>query len=149
VLTVVALVAGTVAAIAVTQSFRNEGTVISAVSWRWAGPPPERPGRCPGHKRSRQIPVSFFLNRDDTVSAAVVDLADAEPRRTLLVDRRLEGDRRHCFLWDGLDDLGRPVPPGAYRLQVSLADADRVAVAGERIRISARSQTSRSPGGPG
>ena len=148
-LTVVALVAGTVAAIAVTQSFRNEGTVISAVSWRWLGPPPERPGRCPGHKRSGQIPVSFFLNRDDTVSAAVVDFDDADPRRTLLSERRLEGDRRHCFLWDGLDDSGRPLPPGRYRLQVSLADADRVAVAGERIRISSTSWTSPSPGGRG
>jgi hypothetical protein len=149
VLTVAGLVAGTILAIGVTQSFRNEGTVISAVSWRWLGPPPERPGRCPDHKRSGQIPVSFFLNRDDTVSAAVVDFDDADSRRTLFSDRRLEGDRRHCFLWDGLDDSGRPLPRGAYRLQVSLADADRVAVAGERIRISSTSRTSRGSGGPG
>ena len=146
-LTVAALVAGTVAAIGVTQSFRNEGTVISAVSWSWLGPPPERGGRCPGQKRTKQIPVSFFLNRDDTVSAAVVDLDDGEGRRTLFSDRRLEGDRRHCVLWDARGDSGEAVGPGVYRLRVSLGEADRVAVAGERIRISASSTAARGLGG--
>jgi flagellar hook assembly protein FlgD len=56
-------------------------------------------------------------------------------------DQRLNGDAsldrasRHCFNWDGRDDAGNPVPPGVYRLRLSLRDADRVAISGERLTI--------------
>lgn len=121
------MVVATVAAVAVTQGFRDEGTVISAVRVGERG--------CPGYERGEGIPISFFLNRGDAVTAEIVDAADRDVVRTLLSDRRLEGDRRHCVPWDRRDDDGGPAPKGVYRLRVSLADADRIALAGERIRI--------------
>ena len=128
----------------ITQSFRSDGTVISDVGTRWksAGQRqlafediPERRRRCPGLERSAEVPISFFLNRDDTVELAIVDAQGGEARRVLAAGLALEGDQRHCVLWDRRDESGELVAPGAYRLRVSLADADRVAIAGEAIRV--------------
>jgi flagellar hook assembly protein FlgD len=56
--------------------------------------------------------------------------------RTLARRQRLEGDDTpHCFDWDGLSDAGDRVPPGKYRLRLSLVEADRVATSGERLRV--------------
>jgi hypothetical protein len=56
--------------------------------------------------------------------------------RTLATGERLEGDdTAHCFDWDGLSDAGQLVPPGKYRLRLSLIEADRVATSGERLRV--------------
>jgi len=126
----VALVAGTVGAMALTQRYRSEGTVISAVS--------TRAKLCPAPERGGGIAISFFLNRDDTVDLEIVDAEDRDPRRTLETAVHLEGDRRHCTSWDGRDDHGRRLPAGPYRLRVSLDDAERVAVAGELIRLAPR-----------
>ena len=132
----------------VTQSFRSEGTVISAVASSWKSVSqrqrayddiPEDRRLCPGVGRADGIPVSFFLNRDDTVDLAIVNAEDGVARRTLGADLGLEGDRRHCVLWDTADDAGRPVPPGVYRLRVSLKEADRVAKS-FRTGIAARFQ---------
>jgi len=128
----------------ITQSFRSEGTVISAVGSHWKSPAqrdrayediPDERLLCPGVKRADGIPVSFFLNRDDTLDLAIVD-GDGDVRRVLATDLALEGDRRHCVLWDRTDEGGRLVPPGIYRLRVSLVEADRVATAGEAIRVT-------------
>lgn len=141
----------------VTQSFRTDGTVISDVGSRWKTPRqrllrfediPEQNRRCPGFDRSSQIPVSFFLNRDDTVDLAIVDAGDGDVRRLLATDLSLEGDRRHCVLWDRRDESGELVPPGAYRLRVSLDQADRVATAGEAIRVRRGGSSRPSEGGP-
>jgi hypothetical protein len=131
VIVVAALAAGTVVAIAVTQSYRKEGTVISDLR--------TRKGKCPGfERRGPGIPISFFLNRDDTVSLAIVNAEDRGLRRVLLTRKRLQGDRRHCVRWDRRDNDGRPVPPGFYRLRVTLENADRVATAGEPIEVPER-----------
>jgi hypothetical protein len=128
----------------VTQSLRSEGTVISAVGSHWKSPAqrdlayediPEQRRLCPGIERSGGIPVSFFLNRDDTLELAIVSGEGGELRRVLAAGLELEGDRRHCVVWDRRDESGRPVQAGVYRLRVSLADADRVAIAGEAIRV--------------
>jgi flagellar hook assembly protein FlgD len=117
-----------VAAIAVTQRYRSEGAVISAVS--------TSPKLCRTAEGGRGIPISFYLNRDDTVDLAIVEAEGREARRTLARDVQLEGNRRYCYRWDGRDDHGNRLPAGRYRLRVSLADADRVAVAGESIRLT-------------
>jgi flagellar hook assembly protein FlgD len=117
-----------VAAIAVTQRYRSEGTVISAVSTSTK--------LCRAAEGAGAIPVSFYLNRDDTLDLAIVEAEGRQPRRTLARDIRLEGNRRHCVRWDGRDDDGNRLPAGRYRLRVSLAEADRVAIAGERILLS-------------
>jgi hypothetical protein len=121
--TVALLLAGTAAAMVLTQHLRHDGPVASSIHWK------TRPG--PRYR------VCFRLTRDDTVQVAVVDpadhvvlvLASAEP---------LEGsDTPHCFDWSGRDAAGQPVPPGSYHLQLTLRDADRVAVSGERLTIPA------------
>ncbi len=126
----VALVSGTIAAMAVTQHYRREGTVISAVS--------VKPKKCPRNERGHGIKVSFYLPRDDTLDVAIVKRPDGPAIRSLATARRLSGGRRHCFPWDARDQAGARVPAGKYRLRVSLSGADRVATAGERIRVRAK-----------
>ena len=117
------LLAGTAAAMVLTQHLRHDGSVASSIHWK------TRPG--PRYR------VCFRLTRDDTVTVAVVDPAD-DVVRLLASDQPLTGnDTAHCFAWDGRDESGNPVPPGSYHLRLSLRDADRVAVSGERIDIPA------------
>jgi FlgD Ig-like domain len=120
--TVALLVTGTAAAIVLTQHLRHDGPVASAIHWK------TRPG--PRYR------VCFRLTRDDTVQVAVVD-SDDRVVRVLASPEALAGsETAHCFGWDGRDDAGQPVPPGSYHLQLSLEDADRVAVSGERLTIT-------------
>jgi hypothetical protein len=120
-LTVAALLAATAAAMVITQRLRDEGPVASSIHWK------TRPG--PRYR------VCFRLTKEDQVRVAVVDSEDRQVK--LLTDNRLQGgDTPHCFDWDGRSDSGQPVPPGRYHLQLGLQEADRVAVSGERLRIS-------------
>jgi hypothetical protein len=115
------LLAATAAAIVITQHLRDEGPVASSIHWK------TRPG--PRYR------VCFLLTRADKVQVSVVDLSGHSVR--VLADRELEGgDAPHCFAWDGRTSGGRPVPPGPYRLQLSLERADRTAVSGEHLTIS-------------
>jgi FlgD Ig-like domain len=117
------LLAGTAGAMVLTQHLRHDGPVASSIHWK------TRPG--PRYR------VCFRLTRDDTVQVAVID-ADAHVVRVLASDEPLEGsDTAHCFAWNGTDASGRPAPPGSYHLQLTLKDADRVAVSGERLDIPA------------
>ena len=121
VLVVSFLLAATSAAIVVTQHLRDEGPVASSIYWKI------RPG--PRYR------VCFLLTRADKVQVSVVDLSDHSVR--VLADRELEGgDAAHCFDWDGRTSAGQPVPPGPYRLQLSLERADRTAISGEHVTIS-------------
>lgn len=120
-MTVALLLAGTAGAMVLTQHLRHDGPVASSIHWK------TRPG--PRYR------VCFRLTRDDTVTVAVVDSANREVR-VLALAQPLEGsDTAHCFAWDGRDAGGNPVSAGSYRLQLSLQDADRVAVSGERVDI--------------
>ncbi len=120
----------TLVAIFVTQRLRAEGTVISEVqTTRTAF------RQCPLSERGRGIPISFQLQRDDTVSAEIVAFDRPETVRRLFSDRPLSGPARHCAPWDGLDDSGRPAAPGRYRLKIGLADLQKEATAGEPIRL--------------
>ena len=121
-MTVALLLAGTAGAMVLTQHLRHDGPVASSIHWK------TRPG--PRYR------VCFRLTRDDTVEVAVVDPAERVVR-VLAADAPLEGDDTpHCFGWNGRDAAGEPVPPGSYRLQLSLEDADRIAVSGERVTIT-------------
>ncbi len=122
-MTVALLLAGTAGAMVLTQHLRHDGPVASSIRWK------TRPG--PRYR------VCFRLTRDDTATVAVVDSAD-QVARVLAPAQPLEGsDTAHCFAWDGRDASGNPVPAGSYRLQLSLQDADRVAISGERVDIPA------------
>lgn len=97
---------------------------------------PVRRDLCPGFVGGGDLPVSFFLNRADTVTVKVVDF-EGSGVRTLAQDVALSGDRRHCFPWDRRDDAGRLVRRHRFRLLVTLRDADREAIAGEPIVVRA------------
>jgi FlgD Ig-like domain len=126
--TVALLLAGTAGGMVLTQHLRHDGPVASSIHWK------TRPG--PRYR------VCFRLTRDDTVQVAVVDPSERVVR-VLASEQPLEGDdTAHCFAWDGRDAAGQPVAPGVYRLQLSLEDADRVAVSGERLTLPAAGATS-------
>ena len=123
-----ALLIGTVAAMVVTQRLRQEGPIVTNIRLKT----PE-----PGRYR-----ICFQTPRDDRFEVAMVD-ANERAARVLADDAPLQGDSAlekksaHCFDWDGTDDQGSPVPPGRYRLRVSLREADRVGTSGERLTIPA------------
>jgi hypothetical protein len=119
-LTIAALLVSTAGAMVLTQHLRDEGPVASSIHWK------TRPG--PRYR------VCFRLTKDDRVRVAVVDF-DERPVRLLFDGPLRGGDAAHCFDWDGRTDAGEPVPPGRYLLQLTLREADRVAVSGERLRI--------------
>ena len=125
---IAALVVATGAAIVFTQRFRHEGPVISLVSTK------ER--QCPRAQRAPGVPVSFLLTDGDTLDVRIVGAGDETTVRTLARGAVLEGDRRYCFPWNGRRDDGTRAAPGAYRLQVSLQEADRVATAGQVFRLA-------------
>jgi hypothetical protein len=121
--TVALLLAGTAGGMVLTQHLRHDGPVASSIHWK------TRPG--PRYR------VCFRLTRDDTVQVAVVDQS-RRVVRVLASDMPLEGNgSAHCFAWNGRDAAAQPVAPGSYHLQLSLEDADRVAVSGERLTVTA------------
>jgi hypothetical protein len=122
---VAVLVAGTVAAMVLTQEARDRGPVAFNVKLK------TKPGR---------YRPCFRLTEADTLDVAIVD-PDGRVVVMLADDQPLEGgDASHCFDWDGRDTTGQFPLPGRYRLRLTLADAGRVATSGERLRIG--------PGGP-
>jgi hypothetical protein len=118
------LLAATAAAMVVTQHLRDDGPVASSIRLK------TRPGL--------RYRACFRLTRNDSVQVAMVDFDDRVVR-VLSPSRPLEGgDTPHCFDWDGRNDAAQPVPPGRYRLRLELERADRVAVSGERLKITGR-----------
>jgi flagellar hook assembly protein FlgD len=131
---VAALVLGTVAAMVVTQRLRKEGPIATDIRLK---------------TKPDEYRVCFRMPRDDTVDVAMVG-SSGQVVRALASGAELDGGPRgedngkrtaHCFDWDGRDETGAAVPPGLYRLQLSLAEADRVAISGEKLRIDAPGQS--------
>ncbi len=130
---VAALVVGTVAAMALTQNLRKEGPIASEIRFK---------AKDDGYR------VCFRMPRDDVVDVEIVEsgsrdvvkvLAEAEPLSGGPSDGDGDGERddvnAHCFDWDATDESGAAVGTGVYRLRVTLNEADRSGVSGERIRI--------------
>jgi len=126
------LVAATAAAIVVTQHLRDEGPVVSSTRIK------TRPDG--GYR------VCFQLTRDDTVQVAVVD-ASERVVRVLAQAADLTGSDSapdtpkagaHCFGWDGTNSIRQPVPPGVYRMRLTLERSDRVLIPGEHKTIAAQ-----------
>lgn len=120
---------GTVAALSINQKLRREGTVARSIKFeRLHGP------------QAGSVRVSFRLAETDDVEVAVVD-EDGDLVRLLAPSTRLEGDdAKHRFFWDRRDEEGSRLPPGRYRLRLTLEDADRVATSGERFSIKPREE---------
>lgn len=116
-----------------TQSLRKEGPIASDIRFK------TRPD---GYR------ACFRLPRDDVVEVAMVEGGSGDVVKVLSMGEPLsggpsdgDGDGRrdsinaHCFDWDGTDEAGAAVGPGIYRLRLTLTDAERSGVSGERVRI--------------
>lgn len=124
---VLALLAGTAAAFAVTERLKLERSPIAAVKV-------DRRIFSPvcGCDRQRTR-IGFRLRRADRVTVEMLDDED-EVVRTL-VRRRPSKAAATEFVWDGRDDGGRVVPDGAYRPRVRLERRDRTFVLPNRIHV--------------
>src|SRR5215207_8705053 len=69
--------------------------------------------------------IGFDLSEPASVSFMVVDAEGTEVRR-IASDRRLAGDAKHRWAWDGRADDGAVVPDGTYRMRVVRRDESRV-----------------------
>ncbi|MBA2546160.1 MAG: hypothetical protein H0V15_04690 [Solirubrobacterales bacterium] len=121
------VVVGAVAAMVFTQSLRKEGPIASEIRFK-------------DKKSGDGYRVCFRLPREDTVDVEIVASGSRETIKVLADGSRLEGgsndsDNAHCFEWDGTGDAGAPAGEGIYRLRLTLRDADRSGVSGEKLRI--------------
>jgi hypothetical protein len=123
---VVALLAATAAAFALTQGLKLQKSPVfgTQVPYRVFSPVCD----CP---RERAV-VSFRLREPDRLDVEIVD-GDR-------VVRTLEDGRRHprgrvTVRWDGRDDAGRVLPEGEYQPRIRLADAHQTITLPNPIRI--------------
>jgi hypothetical protein len=113
------LVAATVAAFVVTQQLKSEFPLVLRFATQPAAFSPNGDGF-----RDSSL-VGFDLSEPATITFSVVDEEGGEVRR-LVESRRLAGDRKHRFLWNGRDDEGRAVPDGTYRMRLVRREEGRV-----------------------
>src|SRR5829696_8959648 len=76
-----------------------------------------------GYRDTSQI--GFDLSEPASVSFMVTDGEGTEVRR-IVSSRKLAGDAKHRFSWDGRDDDGNVVRDGTYRMRVVRRDESRV-----------------------
>ena len=123
---VLALLAGTAAAFAVTEGLKLERSPITKprIDKRFS-PTAERGGG--------RAEIGFRLRKGDRITVAIVD-ANENAVRTLLRDvRRERGDVQ--VAWDGRDDAGQIVAEGRYRPQVHLSNQRRTIVLPNPIEV--------------
>lgn len=125
------LVVATVAAFFITQSLKTEVPVVL----RFAAKPRDI---SPNGDRVRDSArVGFDLSEPAEISFYVIDSEGNEVRQ-LVEDRRLAGDTKHRFAWDGRDDDGQVVPDGVYRLRVARRKEGRVVDSFKKVRVDTR-----------
>jgi hypothetical protein len=113
------LVVATVAAFFATQQLKGEFPLVIRFATKPAHFSPN------GDDYRDTTKVGFDLSEPASLSFMVVDSEGNEVRR-LVSERRLAGDAKHRFLWDGRNDEGNPVPDGTYRMRVVRRDESRV-----------------------
>jgi hypothetical protein len=130
---VLALLAATAAAFAVTERLKLEPPAIShtKVTKTFST-------ECECENKAT---IAFRLRKADRVTVTVT-----KPDGTLVTT--LEPGIRvrpgfHHFLWNGRDDTGNPVPDGVYHVRVRLANADRRFELPNTIRLDTRPPTIR------
>jgi hypothetical protein len=122
------VVLATIAAFFVTQQLKSEFPLVI----RFATQPPHFSPNG-DHYRDSSI-VGFDLSEPAEVTFSVTDGEGNEVRR-IVHERRLPGDRKYRFRWDGADDEGRPVPDGTYRMRVVRRDESRVINSTKEITV--------------
>jgi hypothetical protein len=128
---VVALLAATAAAFAVTERLKLEDSPIV----RTRLDPVVSPvcALCPPAAREAQI--RFRLRKEDDLTVDIVD-ADGKVVRENLVSGRYR-PASLLFSWDGRADGGRLVADGAYRVRITLEGEDRTLEFPNEIRVDA------------
>jgi FlgD Ig-like domain len=145
------LVLATIAAFFVTQLLKSEFPLVI----RFAAAPADI---SPNGDRFRDVSiVGFDLSEPAEVTFSIVDSEGQEVRR-IVESRRLAGDTRHRFRWDGRDDDGALVPDGVYRMRVVRRDEGKIInslkeldvdTTPPRVRITSARPNLIAPGEPG
>jgi hypothetical protein len=126
-LLVLAVLGGTVAAFAITESRKLEQAPAVPRAWAQRIVAPT----CACALGVIELPVAFRAR--DRVTVRLVD-ASGDTVRTL-VRRQAVRPGVVTFAWDGRSDGGEPLPDGAYRLELALVRADRTLRFPARLRV--------------
>jgi hypothetical protein len=113
------LVVATIAAFFLTQQLKGDFPLVI----RFATKPAHFSPNADGYRDTSEI--GFDLSEPASVSFMVVDAEGTEVRR-IISSRRLAGDAKHRFSWDGRDDARNVVSDGIYRMRVVRRDESRV-----------------------
>jgi FlgD Ig-like domain len=122
------LVVATIAAFFLTQQLKGDFPLVI----RFATKPAHFSPNGDGYRDETRI--GFDLSRAASVSFLVIDAEGTEVRR-LVTTRRLAGDAKHRFTWDGRDDNGNVVADGTYRMRVVRRDESRVIDSQKEITV--------------
>ena len=124
----VVLVVATVAAFFTTQQLKGEFPLVIRFATKPAHFSPN------GDHYRDTTEVGFDLSEPASITFMVVDSEGSEVRR-IVNQRRLAGDAKHRFRWDGRNDDGNPVPDGIYRMRVVRRDESRVIDSSKEITV--------------
>ena len=127
----VVLVVATIAAFFTTQQLKGEFPLVIRFATKPAHFSPN------GDTYRDTTEVGFDLSEPASVTFMVVDSEGIEVRR-IVSERRLAGDAKHRFRWDGRDDDGNLVPDGTYRMRVVRRDESRVIDSAKEISVDRR-----------
>ena len=122
------LVVATLGAFVLAQQLKSDFPLVI----RFATQPAHFSPNGDGYRDRTQI--GFDLSEPASVSFMVVDSEGTEVRR-IVSDRRLAGDAKHRWSWDGRDGDGRVVPDGTYRMRVVRRDESRVIDSVKKIQV--------------
>lgn len=121
-----ALLAGTTTAFALTEALKLEQSPVSRPRFKSVFSP-----TCACPQETARLRVR--LRDADTIDAVIVD-EDGNPVRTLASSER-HAPGRTVFRWDGRDDRGEIVSDGTYRLRLHFAEADRTILIPNTVRV--------------
>jgi hypothetical protein len=122
------LVVATVAAFVTTQQLKGEFPLVI----RFAAKPAHFSPNGDDYRDTTE--VGFDLSEPASVTFMVVDSEGNEVRR-IVHERRLAGDAKHRFSWDGRDDEGSLVGDGTYRMRVVRRDESRVIDSAKKVTV--------------
>jgi hypothetical protein len=123
---VLALLAGTTTAFALTEVLKLERTPIVRPRFNVAFSP-----GCACPDDIARLPIR--LKKEETLDASIVD-SDEDEVRTLVTARQ-RGVGRFVLRWDGTDDSGAIVPDGTYKLLLRFEGSDRSILVPNPIRV--------------
>jgi hypothetical protein len=122
------VVVATIAAFFATQQLKSEFPLVI----RFATQPPHFSPNG-DHYRDSSV-VGFDLSEPAEVTFSITDGEGNEVRR-IVNERRLPGDRKYRYRWDGRDDEARTVRDGTYRMRVVRRDESRVINSTKEITV--------------